>query len=48
MSTDKPTQGERIDALEEEVAAIKEALASGDSTLIAAAFTPKPAKKSEK
>jgi hypothetical protein len=47
--TKEPTHGERIDALEKDMAAmkrqskdldaIKEALASGDPTLIAAAFT---------
>ncbi len=53
MTTEKkpeakaPTQGDRIDAREAEVAAIKEALASGDSTLIAAAFTAKPDKADE-
>jgi hypothetical protein len=48
MSDKQPTQGERIEALEQEVAdlkasaadidKIKQALASGDPTLIAATF----------
>jgi hypothetical protein len=38
MSDKQPTQGERIEALEDKVAAIVEALASADPTLIAAAF----------
>jgi hypothetical protein len=53
MTTEKkpeaktPTQGDRIEALEAEVAAIKEALATGDSTLIAGTFTAKPATAEE-
>jgi len=53
MTTEKkpeakaPTQGDRIDALEADVAAIKEALATGDSTLIAGTFTAKPKKADE-
>lgn len=38
-TADKPTQGERIEALETEIAAIKEALATGDPTHIAGKFT---------
>ena len=38
MSDKTPTQAERIDELEKQVAAIKEALASADPSLIAAAL----------
>lgn len=38
-TADKPTQGERLDAIEADIAAIKEALASGDPTHIAGKFT---------
>jgi hypothetical protein len=38
MSDKTPTQAERIDELEKQVALIKEALASADPSLIAAAL----------